>query len=213
MSRGELLPSMFQQVNAKYRTPMVSILAFCAVATLELIFAALPSLSTGMREAYTHLFHGEDGITFLGDLYAFGAAASYSFVFIALIALRLNDPASPRKFKMPFNIPMTYKGNRVEFPLVAVVGFLGITSILSFVMITHVIGRIAGPLWIVLGIGGYLLYRKRKGFPVFGSRPRNWRNEQANILQEAGELELMDEYIANIKAMDARKKAAEAPPS
>lgn len=213
MSRGELLPSMFQRVNAKYRTPMVSILAFCAVATLELIFAALPSLSTGMREAYTHLFHGEDGITFLGDLYAFGAAASYSFVFIALIALRLNDPASPRKFKMPFNIPMTYKGNRVEFPLVAVVGFLGITSILSFVMITHVIGRIAGPLWIVLGIGGYLLYRKRKGFPVFGSRPRNWRNEQANILQEAGELELMDEYIANIKAMDARKKAAEAPPS
>ena len=201
MSRAQLLPSIFQRVSPSRRTPAVSIVAFCSVATVELIFAALPSLSPGVHAIYAHLFRGEDGITFLGDLYAFGAAASYSLVFIALIALRLRDPQSPRKFKMPINIPFVYKGNRVEFPVVAVIGFIGIMSILVFTMITHEIGRIAGPSWIVLGVIGYIAYRKRKRLPMFHSQPRDWKKAQIAILQEAGELELMDEYLANVKAM------------
>ena len=177
---------------------------------LELIFAALPSLSPNLKSLYAELFRGEDGITFLGDLYAFGAAASYSFVFLAVIALRLNDSQTPRKFKMPFNIPFTYKGNRVEFPVVAVIGFFGIASILTFTLITHLIGRIAGPSWIILGLIGYLIYRKSHGLPVFRSQKHDWRKAQINILQDAGELELMDEYLANVKQMDERKAAAKA---
>jgi APA family basic amino acid/polyamine antiporter len=208
MSQANLLPSLFRQVHPKFRTPAVSIGIFCGFAVLELIFAALPSLSPSSKDVYARLFRGEDGITFLGDLYAFGAAASYSFVFLALIALRLNDPASPRKFKMPFNIPFTYKGVRVEFPLVAVVGFAGIFSILFFVMLTHLIGRIAGPSWILLGILGYLAYRRYKGYPMFRSRPHDWRKQQSKILLEAGELELMDEYLANLKALDEQRAKA-----
>jgi APA family basic amino acid/polyamine antiporter len=211
MSGTQLLPSIFQRVHHKCRTPAVSIAAFCGVAIVELIFAALPSISPPLKSVYAHLFHGEDGITFLGDLYAFGAATSYSFVFIALIALRLNDSQSPRKFKMPLNVPFVYKGNAVEFPITAVIGFLGIVSILVFTMITHEIGRIAGPSWIILGIVGYLLYRRRKRLPLVGSRPNDWRRAQINILQEAGELELMDEYLANVKAMDRRRSEAGTP--
>ncbi len=205
MSNGKLLPSIFQRVNAKFRTPMISILAFCGFAIIELIFAALPGLDPHAKAVYDHLFHGEDGVTFLGDLYAFGAATSYSFVFIALIALRLYDPLSPRKFKMPFNIKMTVRGERVDFPLVAVLGFIGIVSILVFTMITHIIGRIAGPSWLIIGIVLYLVYRRQKGLPVFRSRQHNWRKEQVEILRDAGELELMDEFVANVKASDARK--------
>jgi basic amino acid/polyamine antiporter, APA family len=205
MSHNKLLPSVFQQVHPRYRTPAVSILSFCGVAVVELFFAALPSLDVHVRGTYAHLFRGEDGITFLGDLYAFGAAASYSMVFVALVALRLKDPQSPRKFKMPFNIPMRLRGSRVEFPVLAVVGFCGIMSILVFTMITHEIGRIAGPSWLVIGVISYLIYRKRKGLPVFGSQPQDWHKAQILILQDAGELELMDEYIANVKAMKAEK--------
>jgi APA family basic amino acid/polyamine antiporter len=212
MSGTQLLPGVFRQVHPKFRTPVVSILAFCGVALIELIFAALPSLSPNLKTTYAELFRGEDGITFLGDLYAFGAAASYSFVFLAVIALRLNDSASPRKFKMPFNIPFTYEGNRVEFPVVAVIGFIGIVSILTFTMITHLIGRVAGPSWILLGLVGYLIFRKSKGLPMFRSQPHDWRKAQINILQEAGELDLMDEYLANVKAMDERQ-AVEAKPA
>jgi APA family basic amino acid/polyamine antiporter len=211
MSGTRLLPSIFRQVHPRFRTPVVSILAFCGVALVELIFAALPSLSPNLRSVYAELFRGEDGITFLGDLYAFGAAASYSFVFLAVIALRFNDSASPRQFKMPFNIPFTYKGNPVEFPVVAVIGFFGIVSILTFTMITHLIGRIAGPSWIILGLIGYLVYRKTHGLPVFRSQPHDWRKAQVNILQDAGELELMDQYLANLKQMDERKAAKASP--
>jgi len=208
MSKSQLLPSVFQRVHPKFRTPAVSIGVFCGFALLELVFAALPSLSHGVKDIYARLFHGEDGITFLGDLYAFGAAASYSFVFIALIALRFKEPETPRRFKIPFNIPLRYRGTRVEFPIIGVIGFLGIGSILVFTLITHSIGRYAGPGWLICGLILYMIYRKRKGLPVFGSQKHDWRKKQVQILREAGELELMDEYIENVKRIDAERAKA-----
>ena len=205
MSKGGLLPTVFQSVHRRFRTPTVSLLVFTGVALLEVIFAALPSLSPSAQAFYTTHFNGEAGIDFLGDLYAFGAATSYSFVFIALIALRLYDPLSPRKFKIPLNIPVTVRGERAEFPVIAVLGFIGILAILVFTMITHPIGRIAGPSWIVLGLIFYFVYRKRKGMPMLHSNKRDWRSEQIEILRRAGELELMDEYVANVKASDERR--------
>lgn len=206
MSSSQLLPSVFQKVHPRFRTPAISLLAFTGVALVELIFAALPDLDQGAKATYARLFHGEGGITFLGDLYAFGAATSYSFVFLALVALRLYDPYSPRKFKMPLNIPFTFKGERVEFPVVAVIGFAGIVSILVFTLLTHDLGRIAGPAWLVFGLVLYAIYRIRKRLPLLRSKPRNWRDEQTEILRNAGELELMDEYLANVRASEERRR-------
>jgi APA family basic amino acid/polyamine antiporter len=200
MSNAQLLPSAFRKVHARFRTPVISIVTFCLLAVVELIFAALPGLDHGARAVYARLFHGEDGITFLGDLYAFGAATSYSFVFIALIALRLFDPLSPRKFKMPLNIPLTVRGQRVEFPVIAVLGFIGIVTILAFTLLTHDIGRVAGPSWLAIGIVLYLFYRRQKRLPAWSSRPHDWRGEQVEILRNAGELELMDEYVHRIRS-------------
>ena len=208
MSKGGLLPSVFERVHSKFRTPTVSLLVFTSVSVIETVFAALPSLNGHMADVYARLFNGESGIDFLGDLYAFGAASSYSLVFVALIALRLTDPLSPRKFKIPLNIPLRFRGERVEFPIIAVLGFIGIVAILIFTMITHPIGRIAGPSWIVLGLILYFIYRRNKGLPLFHSRKRDWRSEQRDILRRAGELELMDEYAANIRASDERREKA-----
>ena len=88
----------------------------------------------------------------------------------------------------------------------AVIGFVGIFAILIFTLITHPIGRIAGPSWIAMGLIIYFIYRYRKGLPRFHSVKHDWRTEQVGILRRAGELELMDEYIANLKASDERKK-------
>jgi APA family basic amino acid/polyamine antiporter len=199
MSRSRLLPSVFERVSRRFRTPAVATITFCAIAVVVLIFAALPSLDPGMQAFYQHAFRGEAGIVVLGDLYAFGAATSYSFVFIALIALRLNDPLSPRKFRIPLNIPFTYRGERVQFPIVGVIGFLGIFSILIDTLITHEIGRVAGPTWIIVGFIGYLFYRKHKGLPMFRSRPQDWAAQQVQILRDAGELEGMDELIEKLR--------------
>jgi APA family basic amino acid/polyamine antiporter len=91
--------------------------------------------------------------------------------------------------------------------VVAVIGFIGIFAILVFTLITHPIGRIAGPAWIALGIILYFVYRLRKRLPLFRSRKRDWRSEQIEILRRAGELELMDEYVANVRASDERRAA------
>jgi basic amino acid/polyamine antiporter, APA family len=210
MSSSNLLPSIFQHVNARFRTPVISIVAFCSVAVIELIFAAIPSLDPGVAGIYAHFFRGESGLDFLADLYAFGAATSYSFVFLALIALRMTDPLSPRKFRIPFNIPMRFRGERVYFPVIAVIGFLGIFAILLFTLRTHPLGRIFGPSWLVVGLVLYLVYRNHRKLPLLGSQKRDWRRSQVDILRSAGELELMDEYIANVKASDARRAKVEA---
>lgn len=205
MSTSNLLPSIFQRVHRKFRTPMISIVFFSVIAVVELLFAAAPALFPAVSSLYTRFFHGENGLDFLADLYAFGAATSYSFVFLGLIGLRLTDPLSPRKFKIPLNVPMRFRGERVEFPVVAVIGFIGIFSILMFTLFTHPLGRIFGPSWLLLGLLFYLVYRRYRRLPVLGSQPRNWRTAQTEILRRAGELELMDEYVANVKASDARR--------
>jgi APA family basic amino acid/polyamine antiporter len=187
MSQFQLLPSVFKRVHRKFKTPVVSIIVFCALAIVELVFAAL---------------QGAFGYEFLGDLYAFGAAASYTLVFIALISLRLTDPLTPRKFLIPFNIPMRFRGEQVQFPLIAIVGFIGIFAILIFVLLTHHIGRIAGPSWLLFGLVTYAIYRLRKRLPLFKSVKRDWNRDQLQILRNAGELELMDELVHKLKARD-----------
>jgi APA family basic amino acid/polyamine antiporter len=205
MSTSNLLPSIFQRVHGRFRTPVISIVFFSSIAVIELIFAAGPALYHSVASTYARFFHGETGLAFLADLYAFGAATSYSLVFLALIGLRLRDPLSPRKFKIPLNIPMRFRGERVDFPVIAVLGFVGIFSILIFTLRTHPLGRIFGPSWLLLGFILYLVYRYHRHLPLLGSQPRDWRKAQVEILRRSGELELMDEYIANLKSSDARR--------
>jgi basic amino acid/polyamine antiporter, APA family len=205
MSSSDLLPSLFRRVHSTFRTPAISIIFFSTIAVIELGFAAAPGLFPSVAVLYAQFFHKENGLEFLADLYAFGAATSYSFVFLGLIALRLRDPLSPRKFKIPLNVPMQFRGERVEFPIIAVVGFIGIFSILIFTLRTHALGRIFGPTWLVLGLILYLIYRGHRHLPLLRSQPRDWRAAQVDILRRAGELELMDEYVANVKASDARR--------
>jgi basic amino acid/polyamine antiporter, APA family len=211
MSTSNLLPSTFQRVHQKFRTPVISIVFFCAIAVLELLFAAIPGLFPAFEPLYGRFFRGEGGLGFLADLYAFGAATSYSFVFLGLISLRLTDPLSPRKFKIPFNIPLRFRGERVEFPVVGVIGFIGIFSILIFTLQTHPLGRLFGPSWLVLGVMLYIVYRNHRRLPLLRSQKRDWRKAQVEILRRAGELELMDEYTANLKASDARRAEESVP--
>ncbi len=205
MSTSNLLPSLFQRVSDRFRTPVISIVFFSSIAVIELIFAAAPGLFPSVAALYAGFFHGENGLAFLADLYAFGAATSYSFVFLGLIGLRLTDPLSPRKFKIPLNIPMRFRGESVEFPVIAVIGFIGIFSILIFTLRTHALGRIFGPGWLILGLILYLVYRRHRRLPMLRSQPRNWVHAQTEVLRRAGEVELLDDYLANIKARDERR--------
>ena len=48
--------------------------------------------------------------------------------------------------------------------------------------------------WVILGLIGYMLYRRRNHAPVLGSIKRDWVKLHEHTLTSAGELEMLDEY-------------------
>ena len=191
MGNFNLLPSAFKQTNPKTKTPVFSILIFTGVALVELVAAFL---------------QGDQALNFLADLYAFGAALSYTLVFVALITLRFTDTAAPRPYRMPWSIPWTVRGVKGTVSLVSIVGLLGIASILVFTLLTHPIGRVAGPMWVLFGILFYTLYRRRNRQKVFGSIKRDWVEHHERILSRAGELEMLDAYQSTVEQQLQQQK-------
>ncbi|MDQ6709546.1 MAG: hypothetical protein M3Z11_03210, partial [Candidatus Dormibacteraeota bacterium] len=107
---------------------------------------------------------------------------------------RFRDPYTPRPYKMPFNVPIQFHGRTVEFPILGIFGILGVSTILFEVILTHDVGRIAGPGWIILAVVLYMLHRSRQGLPKVGNVPRDWEATQRRVLLEAEEYESLEEY-------------------
>jgi APA family basic amino acid/polyamine antiporter len=188
MSQLKLVTPWFDQVHAKYRTPVRTIVFFSLVGALQVSLAAFtPEL------LYT-----------LGNMYAFGATLGYILVFISLIKLRFADPYTPRPYRMPINIPWKRKrdGMTVQIPILGVIGMLGVSMIFFEVVYTHAIGRIAGPAWVVAGLIYYFFYRRSQKLPVLGSVPRDWELEQIQVLASAEEYDLLEQYKNALAARD-----------
>ena len=187
MARFNLLPQWFSKVHPKFRTPIRTLVVFSGIALVELWLAGLSS------NAYD----------VLGNMYAFGAATAYMLVFVSLLVLRVVDPWTPRPFKVPLNIRLRGKDGETRLlPIVGILGFLGISSILILVVLTHAIGRIAGPAWIILGLLIYIWHRRRNKLPIKKSLKRNWEKEQLHVYEDAGEYDMANELKENL----ARKR-------
>jgi APA family basic amino acid/polyamine antiporter len=183
MARFDLLPRWFFRVHPKFRTPVRTLVVFSGFALLELWLAGL---STNAYDV-------------LGNMYAFGAATAYMLVFVSLLVLRFTDPWTPRPFKIPLNIHVRGKGGEVcDLPVIGVLGFIGISSIVFLVVLTHTIGRIAGPIWIMAGLVLYVLYRLHRKLPIIKPMMRNWEEEQLRVYEEAGESDLATELRENL---------------
>ena len=185
MSRFGFIDKWFNAVHRKHRTPARTIVIFSVIAALQAILASL----TGRKALDT-----------LGNMYAFGASTGYLLVFIALIRLRFSDPYSPRPYRVPFNVRIKRRGHTVHFPVLAVFGAIGVGGILYMVVLTHEIGRIAGPAWILACFVYYAWYRRRQGLPVLGSVKRDWEKQQQEVLAEAEEYDLLERYRAALAA-------------
>ena len=143
MSQFKLIPSWFNKIHQIFRTPARTIVIFSTVGILETVFAFLTPRAMDT----------------LANMYAFGATLGYTLVFISLIKLRFSDPYTPRPYKMPLNIKIKYKKNTIEIPILGIIGMCGVAIILVEVILTHEIGRIAGPAWVLLCFIFYVWYR------------------------------------------------------
>jgi APA family basic amino acid/polyamine antiporter len=194
MSRFHFISEWFNAVHPKFHTPFRTIIIFSLIAAVQAVLASL----TGPRTLDT-----------LGNMYAFGASTGYLLVFLALIRLRFTDPYAPRPYKVPLNVRVRRRGQTYEFPILAIFGTIGIGSILMMVVLTHEIGRIAGPAWVLACFGYYAWYRRKRGLPVFRSVRRNWEEQQQKVLEEAEEFDLLERYRAALAARDRAQSQAE----
>jgi len=184
MARYRTLPAWFGKIHPRFRTPVRTLVTFSGIALIELWAAGLSP------NAYDTL----------GNMYAFGAASAYMLVFVSLLLLRVRDPWTPRPFRVPLNLRIGAKnGQPIYLPIVGVLGFLGISSIVFMVILTHTIGRIAGPAWILSGLALYWIYRKRVGLPLLGSVRHDWEKEQMAVYRDAGEAEMEEEFEENLE--------------
>jgi APA family basic amino acid/polyamine antiporter len=132
------LPGLFSRLHAQFRTPWFTIVFFSGLAGLLLI-------------------PGETSL--LGNLYAFGAMLSFTTAHVAVIALRVKKPDQERPYRLPLNVRM--RGHSI--PLTAVLGAIGTFAAWGSVVALHGEARTIGIPWMVIGMTGYVIYRKRQG--------------------------------------------------
>ncbi len=135
------LPSIFARLHRRYRTPWFTIVVFSAFAGILLI--------PGKTD-------------FLGNLYSFGAMLSFTTAHAAVIALRFKDPDRLRPYRMPGNIPIRGR----QLPVTAVLGGIGTLAAWISVMALHVDARYVGTGWMVVGLVGYVVFRRSHGMDL-----------------------------------------------
>jgi APA family basic amino acid/polyamine antiporter len=180
MSHFKLVSKWFSHVHRKYHTPSNAIVGFGWVGIVLTIISFLTP-----RVLDT-----------LANLYAFGATFGYMLVFISLIRLRFLDPYTPRPYKVPLNLRWHRRKDNlvIEIPVLGFLGFIGVTSIFITVVITHTIGRIVGPFWVISCLVYYMVFRHRNKLPVLGNISHDWEQEQVDVLTNAEEYESLETY-------------------
>lgn len=194
MAQFDLLPAWFSKVNRRFATPARAVIVFGSVALLQTVFAFFTPGPPGKSAA----------IDVLADLYAFGATTGYLLVFISLFVLRFRDPYTPRPYKMPLNIRVTYQGRYVWFPVLGLLGFLGVLFFLIMVLLTHQYARIVGPIWVLGALVLFAWYRRKRGLPIFKTMERDWVTATKRVLLEAEEFKSLEEYEAALRERHPR---------
>jgi basic amino acid/polyamine antiporter, APA family len=136
MSTYRQLPEVFRRLHPRFKTPWLSLLIFAGLLS---IIVLLPGQTD-----------------FLGNMYAFGAMLSFTIAHVSVIALRMSTRNDPEAFKVRPSLRI----GGVDWPLFAVFGAIG-TGIAWLVVVIQKPGpRWAGLGWLVIGLIGYVAYRR-----------------------------------------------------
>lgn len=139
MGENYQVPRFVYRLHEKYRTPFVSLAIFAVLAAIIVI------VSRGK-------------ITFLANLYNFGAMLAFFMTHLSLIWLRIKNPDAERPFKTPFNL----RCGRISLPVTAILGGIATLSTWFLVIIEKPDGRYVGFAWLAVGLTMYFYYRKKQ---------------------------------------------------
>jgi APA family basic amino acid/polyamine antiporter len=136
MASYRQLPERFRRLHPKFKTPWLALVVFAGGAAIAVL---LPGK-----------------VTFLGDLYAFGAMLSFTIAHASIIALRV----SRRDEEVAFRPRPNLRVRGVDWPLFALFGAFGTGSAWLVVVIQKPGARWTGLGWIIVGLVSYALYRR-----------------------------------------------------
>ena len=140
------LPRFVYKLHPKFKTPYASLATFALLAIIVV-------LATRGK------------ITFLANLYNFGAMLAFFMTHLSLIFLRIKKPKAERPFRVPFNL----KIRGYAIPVTAIVGGIATAATWFLVIITKADGRNLGFLWIIMGLVIYYLFRRKESISPTGS--------------------------------------------
>jgi APA family basic amino acid/polyamine antiporter len=138
MASYRQLPEVVRRLHPRFKTPWLSLVLFAGIAPILVI---LPG-----------------DVNFVGTLYSLGATLSFTVAHTSVIRLRmLNRDAS----EAPFRARPNLRVRGVDWPLFAILG--GIATGISFLVLVvqNPTTRWVGLGWMVLGLVGYAIYRRR----------------------------------------------------
>src|SRR3954447_24393953 len=141
MGQYRQLPEGLRRLHPKFRTPYIAIILFGLVACITIL--------PGQAQ-------------FLGTIYAFGAMLSFTIAHLSVVALRVKRPDAERPWRGPGNIRI--RGH--DLPLFAIFGGLGTAIAFVVVTVLNFETFVAGTIWLALGLGTFVWYRRRQGLPL-----------------------------------------------
>jgi APA family basic amino acid/polyamine antiporter len=138
MASYRQLPEALRRLHPRFKTPWLALVLFAGVAPILVI---LPG-----------------DVNFVGTLYSLGATLSFTVAHASIIRLRTLDG---HEAEIPYRARPNVTLAGVAWPLFAILG--GIATGISFLVlvIQNPATRWAGLGWMVLGLVGYVAYRRR----------------------------------------------------
>jgi APA family basic amino acid/polyamine antiporter len=197
LARNRQIPSWLGKLERRFATPYIAITAAGVIA-------------------FGLALTGD--IRFLAGVYAFGALLAITIAHISVIRLRVTEPDLERPYRVPLDVSIG--GNRLPVPAIgaAAVSGLGWVSVLAI----HGTARFVGGGWMVLGLVGYVIYRryvegtsltKRVSVPELALKKEAPEAEYSTILVPVFGTALDDDIVGTAgRLADAEVSEGENPP-
>ena len=143
MASYRQLPEALRRLHPRFKTPWLSLVLFAGVAPILVI---LPG-----------------DVNFVGTLYALGATLSFTVAHGSIVRLRVLDSGDA---EIPYRARPNLRIGRVAWPLFAILGGIATGTSFLVLVVQNPLTRWAGLGWMVIGLVGYVVYRRRLRVPL-----------------------------------------------
>jgi APA family basic amino acid/polyamine antiporter len=144
MGQHRQLPEALRRVHATFNTPYVAIIVYSVIAVLLMI--------------------PNGAVSFLGNLYAFGAMLSFTLAHASVIWMRRTMPSDD----MPWRGPTSFHLGGYDVPTFAILGGIGTLISWLVTVFLHFTDYVApvGLIWLAIGMVVYYVYRRTQHLPL-----------------------------------------------